>query len=189
MDFNDAYTTSLFQLIARATARVADEYFQLPIAGEGDPQYRERVYCYELYHQLRLAWPDELLGLTLCGEVDKRRHPVIQGPLLDLAKPDFLVHAPGGMDQNTLVIEVKPINGKLKHFKKDVRKVAAFLQPPAQYTTGVCLVYGREGDGSFDDLREAGHEILVGTEVVPRLHLFRHDAPGAEAFEVPWAGH
>ena len=44
------------RLIA-ATAGIRDEYFMLPIRG-GNTLFRERVYCYELYHQLRKRWPD-----------------------------------------------------------------------------------------------------------------------------------
>jgi hypothetical protein len=45
----------LSDVLAEATAAIEARYFRLPIAG-GDPIYRERVYCYELYHQMRLLW-------------------------------------------------------------------------------------------------------------------------------------
>jgi len=35
-------------------------YFHINIDG-GDAIYRERVYCYELYHQVRNRWPREFL--------------------------------------------------------------------------------------------------------------------------------
>ena len=38
-------------VIQEATAAIDAMYFQLPVDG-GDPVYRERVYCYELYHQM-----------------------------------------------------------------------------------------------------------------------------------------
>lgn len=43
------------KILRKATANIPPEYFQLPIAGREDPIYRERVYCYELYHQMRYA--------------------------------------------------------------------------------------------------------------------------------------
>ena len=55
------------KLIA-ATTRIADDYFQLPVA-DAEGAYRERVYCYELYHQLRSEWRD--FPFSLGGEVDK----------------------------------------------------------------------------------------------------------------------
>jgi hypothetical protein len=184
-EFHDAVAPPVLDLIARATAEVADEYFQLPIAGE-DPCYRERVYCYELYHRLRVRWPEDLRAFTLSGEVDKSGHPVIRGPLLHASKPDFLVHVPGGMNENALVMEVKPIRADVEQFERDVRKVAAYLRHPAQYAMGICLIYGRDSHGSFNKLREAGRAIVSGDEVLARFHLLRHEAPGSAARAVPW---
>ncbi len=48
----------LTKLLQLATARVPHLYFQVELDG-GDPVYRERVYCYELYHQLRCHWPNQ----------------------------------------------------------------------------------------------------------------------------------
>lgn len=42
--------------IRRATASIDAGYFSLAIAGS-DPVTRDRVYCYELYHQMRSIWP------------------------------------------------------------------------------------------------------------------------------------
>lgn len=63
----------LTRILAEATASVGPEYFLLPIDG-ADPIYRERVYCYELYHQMRRRWPDDRRYI-LNGEVDKSAHP------------------------------------------------------------------------------------------------------------------
>lgn len=41
-----------FSLIQCAMARVEAKYILLEVAG-GNPKHRERVYCYELYHQMR----------------------------------------------------------------------------------------------------------------------------------------
>ena len=42
----------LSDVLADATRSIEAEYFHLSIDG-GGPVYRERVYCYELYHQMR----------------------------------------------------------------------------------------------------------------------------------------
>ena len=95
----------LTQLLQGATGAIEADYFRLNIDG-GDPIYRERVYCYELYHQMRTLWPK---GSTfrLNGEVDKRAHPILKGLGADHAIPDLLVHRPGTMKGNHAVIEVK----------------------------------------------------------------------------------
>ena len=89
-------------------------YFQLPTAGAEEAIYRERVYCYELYHQLRvlLQGEEDLARYALSGEIDKRGHQIIR-PCI----PDLVFHAPGRMD-NMVVLEVKPINGELKGIQK-----------------------------------------------------------------------
>lgn len=42
-------------LLSTATEVVAHSYIALPIL-DGTEVYRERVYCYELCHRLRLIW-------------------------------------------------------------------------------------------------------------------------------------
>lgn len=152
----------LVERICSCTERIAWNYFQLPIAELEDPRYRERVYCYELYHQLRLGWRDDeqLREFELCGEVDKSGHPLIRGtPYLDRAKPDFLVHVPRTMTKNLLVVEVKPITTSPTDFVTDVNKVAAFLSDGGEYIAAVCLVYG-DDPRRFNLLRAAGAAAL-----------------------------
>lgn len=60
----------LSDIIFEATSRIDGMYMRLPVDG-GEAQLRERVYCYELYHQLRCLWPHGC-EYALNGEVDKR---------------------------------------------------------------------------------------------------------------------
>jgi hypothetical protein len=64
------------QILREATAAIPPEYFLLPIHG-GDSVYRERVYCYEFYHQMRRLWPPDC-PYRLNGEVDKRSIPTFR---------------------------------------------------------------------------------------------------------------
>ena len=88
--------------LMKAIQNIDAHYFKLPVAENGELIYRERVYCYELYHQLRLLLGDDF-PYKLHGEVDKANHPIIK----DEKKPDFIIHVPGEMKQNLVVIEVK----------------------------------------------------------------------------------
>jgi len=128
------------QIIAEATMHIEQNYFQLPIDGQEDPIYRERVYCYELYHQLRSHWPDNT-DYELGGEVDKCGHPLIRGDNLDRSKPDLLVHIPGSMGGNYTIIEVKPITAKRGGIDKDLKTLTAFRRH-ADYKKAVYLFYG-----------------------------------------------
>ena len=129
------------QLLTEATANISSNYFQLPIGGQEDPVYRERVYCYELYHQLRRIWPTGT-DYKLSGEVDKSGHPLIRGNSLDRIKPDFLVHVPGGMGGNHTIIEIKPIVANRDGIKKDLETLTAF-RTHAEYQKAIYLFYGR----------------------------------------------
>ena len=111
-------------------------YFQLPIAGREDPIFRERVYCYELYHQIRNVLGDTF-PYKLDGEVDKQGHPVIPGK----KKPDFIVHVPGQMERNLAVVEVKPITVDDDGLNNDLKKLN-WLIDKGKYGWAIMLIYG-----------------------------------------------
>ncbi len=93
-----------FSLIRCAMARVEAKYILLEVAG-GNPKHRERVYCYELYHQMRCLQEQCALQnkFTINGEIDKR------GPqeVVEDFNPDFVMHTPKSMKNNGCVVEVK----------------------------------------------------------------------------------
>ena len=113
-------------------------YFQLAVAGKENPIFRERVYCYELYHQLRCIM-ENTFPYELDGEVDKAGHPMIR----KAKKPDFIVHEPGNMKYNLVVIEVKDITvtERLEDLRKDLNTLKYFLKKAAYYYA-IMLVYG-----------------------------------------------
>jgi hypothetical protein len=161
-------------LLAEATKRIPDQYFQLPVYGEEDPIYRERVYTYELYHQLRLLLDaDEAFrDYTLCGEIDKGGHCIFRR-----CAPDILLHAPGRMD-NLAILEVKPINGTPEGIRKDRETFEEFLSENGKYKLGVELVYG----GAETDMTRFGEAFAGGPG---QIQLFWHPRPGEPAKVVP----
>lgn len=84
---------------------------------------RERVYCYELYHQMRLLQKKGKLGseININAEIDKRGHSIIK----DNFNPDFIIHQQGSMT-NYCTIEVKREFSKDK-IKKDFEKLTCML--------------------------------------------------------------
>jgi len=167
------------EILEQATARIPEEYFQLPIDGRDDPIYRERVYCYELYHQLRTLWPPQS-EYSLAGEVDKSGHPLIRGNGLDRSKPDFLVHVPGNMAGNYAVIEVKPICAQAREVWRDLETLSNFVVH-AQYVRAVFLVYGWEADGRVLGAAENWLHAHDG----PAIEIWHHAAPLAAARMLP----
>lgn len=158
------------ELLLDATALIPFSYFQLPVAGMGRWVMRERVYCYELYHQLRMLMERDgsFAECALNGEIDKQGHPIIRR-----CSPDFVLHAPGGM-QNFVVVEVKPINGTDAGIRKDITTIEYFLSATIRYTKGVHLVYG---DGPIDRFVAAWQEHRPAADI----DLVWHRQPGERA--------
>lgn len=165
-----------FNAIFRAaTAAVPLEYFQLPVAN-GRAIYRERVYCYELYHQLRLRWPNPS-DFALNGEIDKAAHPVLKHMGVNGQKPDFLVHRPGGMDDNYAIIEVKPCRVSNNDIKKDIKTLSLF-QGTVGYARAFLLIYR---DTISECLLTRVRTIAEATEGLQPVELWLHAAAGEAA--------
>ncbi len=162
-------------LLEEATRRVPQPYFYLQIDG-GNPVYRERVYCYELYHQLRCLWPTET-DFYLNGEPDKSAHPILREMGADYAKPDLLVHKPGHMSGNHAIIEVKSPMAKAQGIKKDLYTLGLFLRKVG-YQRAIYLLFGYEVEAAAERVRRAAHSILEGS---PPIELWLHAAPGQPA--------
>ena len=160
----------LTEILQAATAAISPEYFLLPIHGD-DPVYRERVYCYELYHQMRLRWPDGAYRLN--GKVDKREHPYFRRG--GAPKPDLLVHQPG-IGENYAVIEVKSCRAVPREIRKDLTTLAVFRNH-AGYRRAIYLIYG-------GDVARTADRVLRCAAKVPEItqfELWLHGAPGAAA--------
>jgi len=132
------------RILKEATEKIHSRYILVPtVAGH---KYRERVYCYELYHQLRILWPSSNTHI-LNGELDKTQNPVFTNEKVKNIKPDFLVHTPGGWTQtktrNYIAIEVKPGAANLGDIRSDI-KTLNDIMVIAGYTRGMLLIYYHE---------------------------------------------
>ena len=176
-----------------ASSQISEEYFRLPVAGS-DPRYRERVYCYELYHRWRCHWFNGF-QYSLCGEIDKRGHSYVRGKHVDNVKPDFLVHIPGRMINlaNLLVMEVKPANADPDQIADDLEKLTGFRRDlkdeggqPANYYAAYFWVYGLPLE-QWHKFCPRVKAALPGKEVdLSLLRFFLHGNPKVRAFEVDW---
>jgi hypothetical protein len=148
-----------------AGSRMDAHYFRIIVYGAREPIYRERVYCYELYHQLRVALGDDF-EYKLDGELDKIKHPALLR--LVASKPDLLVHVPGEMTRNLAVVEVKPVDTRVDRLHDDLLKLKGFLDY-AQYFRGIMLVYSNVRQEIPDWIREQVHQFQE-----PRIALVWH---------------
>lgn len=104
---------------------VAQQYYRLQTTYKPNGIVRERVFCYELYHQIRLYTQATNDRLYLHGEIDKRGHVLFEET--DRKNPDFVFHMPGSMDGNTMVIEVKGAFRSKNSITKDFETLSSFI--------------------------------------------------------------
>ena len=159
-------------ILVQATANVDQEYFLLNVHG-ADPVYRERVYCYELYHQMRCLWPQDC-PYYLNGEVDKQRHPYFEEN--GSPKPDFLVHVPG-TDANYAVVEVKARDPAAADMRKDVQTLLRFCE--LGYESAVYLMYGNNPAEMRKRVAAAVEAATLGA-----FELWIHPLPGEPAVPI-----
>jgi hypothetical protein len=176
-------------ILGSATASVSASYFTLQTSDHVEPISRERVYCYELYHRLRLAWGKRvghrsyfgpLVLYSLNGEVDKMGHAAFAGQLVGV-KPDFVVHIPGSMDGNLVVIEVKRSSSSRESLRADLRKLSLMVAH-AHYRRGILLIFGR--DQNLTNLHEGLADDLVRLLATSALQIWHHATPGEQAIPI-----
>ncbi len=135
------------ECLCESVAAIEKCYFEFPRYGEEKDTIRERVYCYELYHQLRCrldgVLPDDWL---LHGELDKSGHKYVIDTLGCAAIPDFVIHKPGE-PAGFAVIEVKRAGRRGEpaptEVKKDFDKLVGFTGEELGYQHAILLVFGR----------------------------------------------
>lgn len=168
-----------------ATTRIPDHYIQVPVAGTDEKFLRERVYCYELYHQLRILLGDAF-PCKLMGELDKERHPIIK-PLIGAKEPDFVVHIPGDME-NVAIMEVKAITRDDKNRVKEERilldtdKLVDFLRIQIKYYMAIQLLYG---SANRDELLSVKRGVVERAGAAAgKILLYWHPGVGIMAEEI-----
>lgn len=178
------YIETFNKYLEKATKAIAESYFELPVDGSDDPIYRERVYCYELYHQLRLQIPEDC-PYSLGGEVDKGAHPIIKN-MRGIANttPDLLFHKPGSMGGNLVIIEVKPCTRSRRAFEDDLNKLFLYLKR-ARYKQGILLVYGRD-KSKLDSLAEDKTLMTKYNNTLDSIKLYWHENYGKPATQLKW---
>ncbi|CAJ1900547.1 hypothetical protein [Aeromonas jandaei] len=169
--------------LADSVSRISAEYFQLEVNGSNTVIFRERVYCYELYHQLRNCWPNET-NWKICGEIDKRGHPVLRD---SDESPDFLVHVPGE-PANFAIVEVKPADFDRQKLIKDFRTIVKFMQSNhAGYERGICLIYG-DKPRLIRNITNAVTQFVQDGHDASNIEIWHHPSVGARARHISIEG-
>lgn len=163
---NDPTVRQYMELIKDAIAHVAPEYFNLKTTYEPAGIVRERVFCYELYHQIQCCMKP-CHRLSLNGEIDKSGH--IDFDQADRKNPDFVFHVPGSREQNTLVIEVKGTLRDRRGIMGDFQTLLTFVSK-YRYKAGVFILYNHSIDELITSVREKFKE-LAQLPVADSVHI------------------
>lgn len=154
-------------------------------------RHHERVFCYELYHQLRKIMEQNNLNekVILQAELLKTQVSSEIEQLFGIQStdgvyyPDFLLHEPGTFNNQFLIIEVKA-NPKLtvEDMKKDILKIDQFINR-YKYKKGIFLAINIEKDRREQLLTNAEllkclkEQITCKSEI---LLMFRESASAKE---------
>jgi len=164
--------------LKKAIYMIDEKYISISMYQLPDKRYRERVYCYELYHQLRKLLGDNY-EYMLDGELDKKTHPIIM-KYIGAKIPDFVVHYRSYMEHNLAIIEVKPIksvNNSLSKLKDDLDKIIDFIKI-AEYRYGIMLIYSNGIDEINGKIVETFKEMTK--EYSENVFLIWHSGPNKE---------
>ena len=138
---NDRFN-KLLDVLKSSINAIEKQYYDFQVAGNDEPIKRERVFCAELYHQMRLRFESIEYGINI--EPDKKSHPIIEkfcGPI----DPDLVVHRVGcmGPEDNLAVIEVKSSTGDLTSgIEKDLKTINCMTSIQNGYYGGIIIVFG-----------------------------------------------
>jgi len=169
----------LVDLIKRAAQAVESSYFLLPTSYERAGIVRERVFCYELYHQMRSLMTDANI-FSLSGEIDKRGHLDIKPK--HRYNPDFVFHIPGIHSGNAIIMEVKGNIEKASEVKKDFHTLHTFIKY-YKYQLGIFLMYNH----SLDELIARHSSMLQSLRSYSNassIHIIAIESAGSKPVEV-----
>jgi len=161
------------RLLKDALAKIDDGYYLVKTSYCPSGIVRERVFCYELYHQLR-SLLDTGSSLFVHGEIDKSGNPNFQKH--HRKNPDFVFHVPVGMSQNTLVVEVKgKIQGRKDAIEKDLEKLLTFVRG-YQYDAGAFLLYNHSRLEFINGMGDRINRFVASEDARLITLLFQKDA-------------
>jgi len=158
--------TQYLDLVADALSDITQPYFMLATTYEPSGIVRERVFCYELYHKMRLKLGNDS-RLSLNGEIDKRGHVDFEPG--DQKNPDFVFHIPGTHEGNTIAMEVKGRIDRPANIVADFRTLLTFCKKYS-YQAGLFALYNH----TLNELARAirrGLPLLASQPFAARIHI------------------
>ena len=146
---NDIYKKYI-KLLTKAVACVDNEYIDIYTKRDEVEfiKHYERIFCYELYHQIRrLQKKLNLNDYVIWGEPLKSYFKYIK----DGKMPDFLFHKPRTYD-NLIIAEVKMENSLDSGVDDDFEKIENYLKNN-NYKIGVFICIGLSSDETREKIK------------------------------------
>ncbi len=143
------------KFIKESLESVEQKYYSIPIAHHNKEIIRERMFCYEFYHQMRLKQKPNS-PIQIHGEIDKNGYPKEYN--LKRRNPDFIFHQSGNQEKNMVIMEVKGrIHGPA--IKKDFETITHFLNKDGlNYRIGVFVLFNHSQKDLTTSLRSTNLE-------------------------------
>ena len=176
----DPYTCNKEDAIARFTTallRVAPDYFCVELP-DGSQAYQERIFAYELYHQVRLQFDEHwyvngefLKGLSLVPRVNRKNRVI----------PDLVIHQPATMESNLLAVEIKSsMNLTAVRLLADLKKLEMLTDPHhgLGFSLGIMLIVNADFKQVFAQAnKDLKDEIAQTLEKGPRVAIWNIASP------------
>jgi hypothetical protein len=174
------FTTSKEDAIARFTAAllsVAPDYFCVEMP-DGSQAYQERIFAYELYHQVRMRFNEQWYvngefrkGLSMVPRIDRSEWVI----------PDLVIHQPSTIEKNLVAVEIKS-SPTLKpvDLLTDLQKLEMFTDPHRglSFSIGIMLIVNSDFrcvlEQASIDLKTA---IVDALEKGPRVAIWNIASP------------
>ncbi len=118
---------------------------------------------------------------SLGGEVDKSAHPLMGAKGVRDTVPDLLIHRPGYMEGNLVIIEVKPTSRRVSDIQNDLAKISRYIEA-AMYVKGAMLLFGPDESRVYNIVDHPGKS----AQFCDRISLLWHQSVGARAREIQW---
>jgi hypothetical protein len=134
-----------YNALIESASKIDKRFYKVKLAYFNQTIYRENVYCYELYYQLRKMLGEEFPYL-LSGEVDKASHPDIVERCHEF-KSTFLIHQPGIFTPESLlsILYVCSLNYAFRYpdtLIDNFNKMNCAINLQDGYYRGILLIYG-----------------------------------------------
>ena len=140
--FHENTPEKIKEILKESINNIEEKFYKVTSSQIENSVPRERIFCYELYHQLRLECQTYKFGVRFDISPE-----LVKGKSMGYSEitniPDFLFHREG-TDLNFCILEVKAQLDKEK-IKKDFETLSSFLNGKSKllpYKIGIFLIFG-----------------------------------------------